>query len=764
MFRLLWKYRASAGVIDCDIDEAQQTIVLGDAAGGVTLLDWNGGVISQTELGGPVWGVSHAYDAAGRLWIAAAIGNKKPRHGIATILRDFSVVAEHRLDRACWDSRVDLAGSRAIFSTWANTLLDVDLANPNGRAYSAPLPAPAYGLAGFSPGVLLVNVAGHGFFTYELSTRHVTLHLSVKGNCYNVVHSHDDSSRIASGSSMGKVILAARGAPKLLPMADAQVTAVVFAGPFLIAGDLGGEIRCFLPAAPHDPISTLSATSGVWHIAYSTRDSLVLLTTATGEVECLHLELEDYQPQAIPRFLASAQAGLHKRRRSLGQVAKGVPSVIVTNALEASWDTLSKAAPEDIERYLVSVLAERQDDRALFLLAQLMSAREQWDATISYLQRIDTRSTYYLPSLLPLARALRATGAVNAAMRVLRANLDRVPRALMKEYAFELGALYEERGDVLSALEFYEMCGSLDWNFRDLQARIQRVRRAPDHRVGRFSDTEVPRTAQEALAEDGLQRVVTENAAQVIANQRTAAYDVITYIKYEFAPPADEVKKIFEFDLVRRFLDSRGITQGRTLDIGCATGRWPLWFSRQGFAATGFDVSDDSIMICRKRSQILGDSVVSFEKRNILDDNLPLGPFDLITCMMGTLNHIEGTLLSRFLGRVHEGLVSGGWFVFSVWNPQSPFVEFLTLDSSTAKARLRANALPADQLRACLQRSGWVDTHIEAFCGLPNVCYSAWDDEFVHPAQVVELDRLLRSKLSERQPQMFFVTCQRPSP
>jgi len=82
----------------------------------------------------------------------------------------------------------------------------------------------------------------------------------------------------------------------------------------------------------------------------------------------------------------------------------------------------------------------------------------------------------------------------------------------------------------------------------------------------------------------------------------TIEYDYIDYVDYDHASGADKVKKILEFETARSCVKEWQIQHGDTLDIGCATGRYPLWFAQQGFNATGYDISPDAIRFCQERA------------------------------------------------------------------------------------------------------------------------------------------------------------------
>jgi SAM-dependent methyltransferase len=232
--------------------------------------------------------------------------------------------------------------------------------------------------------------------------------------------------------------------------------------------------------------------------------------------------------------------------------------------------------------------------------------------------------------------------------------------------------------------------------------------------------------------------------------QRTN-YDLISYIKYANGSPADEAKKHFELRLVEAELRRRAIPLGRSLDIGCATGRYPFWFHSFGFKAHGVDVEPTAIEICRELAR--GASNVSFEVRNILEEGLP-DDYDVITTMMGTFNHIPRGQQDAFLHRIVACLRPGGLFFLSSWNPESPHLGFLSFYGRRDRDQLRSNCRPAPEMVSCMRDAGWADCVAVPFSFLPDDCYNTWP---LQPAQLEVFDSQLRDVLSISDSQMYLI-------
>jgi 2-polyprenyl-3-methyl-5-hydroxy-6-metoxy-1,4-benzoquinol methylase len=235
-------------------------------------------------------------------------------------------------------------------------------------------------------------------------------------------------------------------------------------------------------------------------------------------------------------------------------------------------------------------------------------------------------------------------------------------------------------------------------------------------------------------------------------------YKISSYIKYEFGCFADEVKKALEKSLVYSYIKQwdRFSSSDKllSLDIGCATGRYPSWLASLGFFAYGYDIEDAAIKICRERTSSLAN--VRFEKRNILIDEVEREKFDLVTCMMGTFNHIPLDKRQMFLKKIYDTLTPRGLLLFSSWNPECPYLDYLQFYSRKEREHLNQNLTRSDEIAALLEVCNLRLGAIEHFCFLPNECYHSWEGE-LNMENFMEIDRDLKGKLSSTSSQMYLV-------
>lgn len=752
MLKTLWQQRFQGGVIDCHYHRLKRTIAVGDSSGQVTLLDTNGGLIGQCKLALPVWGVWHDYDERDRVVITAAEASKSPERGAGTLIYEFAVTQRLEFPGPGWDCWVSCVEGRAAFTCWdgkVNVILLDDWLRPS----QYDMGGACFGLKVESPASLLVCVSGIGVRQVDLSTGIQTDALRSPKACYNV--DRGQGGMIICGGSGQSAYLHRSSTTKSLVMMGEGVTAVASAGPFVLVGDLSGCLRVFLACYPNKPLSSIQIDDhGVWHLEFIEEESRLLVAGGSGSLHCLYLDAGRFQEDKLEAFV-SAPFVSGRAAQTLRTFRDAVPTSLITLRLEQQWGDLGPDDLRSAQEFLIDALREGSEPRAYFLLAQSYIEVQQFEEAIRCFQQIDSVSEYYVLSLLPLARAFQAIGLTSSAIRTLRANIERIPTTSTVEFAFELGLLYEVRSDLENAANFFEIVTSLDVSYRDVMRRLRAIQSR-----GQLVPQKEPNGL--SLSTDEMFANGQIPGKAVLGRQRSDFYDLVTYLKYEYAPPADEAKKLFEADLMEQVLSRYRINSGSALDIGCATGRWPMWFSRKGFRAVGFDISPASIQLCKTRAAQAGDNSVRFECRNIVVDQTYFGDYEIITCMMGTFNHVPWDSANQFCRRVFDALVPGGLFVFTSWNPQSPFVHFLSFDGQLAKESLRKNCQPLESLTGLLAGQRFDDIQVVSFCMLPNECYDAWENEFDSIDKLIEADQLLRVRLSSRTAQMFFVTARKP--
>ena len=361
---------------------------------------------------------------------------------------------------------------------------------------------------------------------------------------------------------------------------------------------------------------------------------------------------------------------------------------------------------------------------------------------------------------------------------------------------YNLARSYEAMGEVGEARHFHETIIAYDIDYRDVLARLDALPDAapgprpdtqsrlalPEVRLGWLGSNVVSpeRSAaslQPVLAarlkelggvidwRDRLERGWRRLAAAPSPDSEDEAYwaKLASYLAYDYAPPADEIKKKLDLVHTAALIDEFGMG-GRSLDIGTATGRYPGVLRRLGFQSFGVDLEHVAMRYADGRSRA-GRDPVPF----VVGDGgrLPFRSetFDLITCMMGTLSHIAPDRLPGVLDEIARVLRPGGHLICSTWDPGAAHLDFLAMYTPAQKADLYRNLLSREGLAALVGASGMAALRVEPYCVFPAVVgYDTGYDEDGRPTlrRLMELDLAIRAVNPETHGQLFTLLARKP--
>jgi len=107
--------------------------------------------------------------------------------------------------------------------------------------------------------------------------------------------------------------------------------------------------------------------------------------------------------------------------------------------------------------------------------------------------------------------------------------------------------------------------------------------------------------------------------------------------------------------------------QGKTLDIGCGTGRFLLPLLKQGHQAVGIDSSDAMLDVFRRKPQAAG---IEPDVRHMSFDGYPdSGPFQGIVAFYVIFYFLKTDELRAFFKKAFSLLSPGGLLLFNYYNP-----------------------------------------------------------------------------------------------
>lgn len=203
------------------------------------------------------------------------------------------------------------------------------------------------------------------------------------------------------------------------------------------------------------------------------------------------------------------------------------------------------------------------------------------------------------------------------------------------------------------------------------------------------------------------------------------SYGLINYLKYEYSSNSDSAKKNLEFINFVREIEGFDFNKKVALDIGCATCRYPLFLSEFGFDCTGYDIDRDAIEICKNRIEKSGFDI-NVKRKNIVESALEAGKYSLITCMMGTFDHIPISDKRKFFEWTYGSLSNGGLLVLSTWNKDCDYNGFLGFYSKKDVKSLKYNLISKDDIFELSRETGFSVKKVISFCFLPDVCLDYW--------------------------------------
>jgi SAM-dependent methyltransferase len=766
MLNRVWQKQLAASVIDCHYDEASDTISACDTSGLVIVVDSDAVTHSQIKVSMPAWGVAHILDKSGDPLIAVAEARKANGSGVSeggalTVASESGVRMHARIRAPCWD--VALVSGSIWCSSWGGEIFQAALEpTPEEGMHPVAVDGQAYGLAPADDphgggAKLLACVAGRGVIALDPDSRVVSgVVLRAPTAAYNVITR--GLTTVAGSTDRGMVIVNAAGERsgiRSLPLGGQVSALALVADEFFVAGDLDGSVALFHLSRLDRPLAGMTLPGGVWNLSSDSRTGRVYAACGDGHLYALELSLDaDLSKRRVESLRHATRSPL-----TLGTLMDATTSLIeISIALaevDAAWSDYSSADLQVLATALKRWSAEYPSARVSYRLGMVELEREKWDDAIVALQQIDQTSDTYAASLLPLADAFDHIGSTRTAVNVLKANLDRFPATALLEVLFKVGQLSENSGDLEGALTAYEAVSFHDHSYPGVRDVLARLRPASTSGLAR----------SEPSAEMHHTLDVSEDTPTRLGSRRRLAYDQISYIQYEYGPPADEAKKLLEEHEMAGVLSRQFSESGRSLDIGCATGRWPIWFSRRGWTATGYDISEHAIEICERRAQQMPPEQrpLAFRRHDICEGALEVEMFDLVSTMMGTFNHIPHELLSSFLQGIWDSLRPGGTLIFTSWNAQSRFCDFLNLDGERAKESMRRNSLQEHEIAGRLAEADFEGISMVPIVFLPNACYDVWEDDLGNPAEsFIKLDEVLRQHVAVNKAQMHFYSVNKP--
>jgi len=750
---------------------------------GQTLLD-------PLECDNEVWSVS--VDSAGR-FIAAGTASKNPSDGtLLCYLKTGRRLLRQELGAPVWAVSLSPSGNILAATTWRGELLAFQR---RGQTFQLLLReslqeaiSGCYGVRAFDDGIIAAGIYDVGIVTIDTASRDRRLYPLPTG-IYNLAGSESSQSLMA-GTREGSVAVFNRSGISLVHERDISVSdrpicgvATDATGSVIFAGSFDGVVSCLTRQG--DFIWQIDCGGEVWSVDCNL--DATVLAVGSGDGNCYVIE-HSCSAGALQELMTDSASSVdwNDSGISLGLSCGATSFVLDRLESAASTNLGSSQNIEDVLHRLLRLAPTEVTDDVVLRAAQLYSTLGLHERSIELCQSLAASPELQSSALKLAGDGFRALGFSSAAQSSYRRATEGLVTTQGARLLYDLAWSYEERGQVLEAIKHYEFLLSWDITHRDALKRIEVLRRADPER-GFFEENldytmitvsmlgpDVPKDNE---TDSSLSPILTARLAELSLppEERTVlfealdqldqlkvfsesdlpplAYDLAAYTKYEYAPPEDTVKKHLEMTSVVVALAGREIR--RSLDIGTATCRYPQFLGRLGVPETfGIDISRHGFDHMRSR----GMTFDRFIQGNGLQLPLPDNSVEVVTCMMGTLNHIPADNRASLLAEAHRVLQQGGLLLCGIWDTDCPYQSFLTMYNEVEKEGFRARPFNAEGFHLAASEGGFSATAMQRFCCFP--------DQFVYDLKLdtlnldaiqrlCDIDLAVRSRVPSAPSQMF---------
>ncbi|MGW7256496.1 methyltransferase domain-containing protein [Streptomyces sp. NPDC054834] len=391
----------------------------------------------------------------------------------------------------------------------------------------------------------------------------------------------------------------------------------------------------------------------------------------------------------------------------------------------------------------------RHDVRAAFEAGRALAAAGEHRAAVGLLQAAADDTRLRSRALHMVGESFHRLGADSAAAIAYEQAALSGPGEDDKRLLYDSARALQERGRYAEAAGRFETLLAWDATYRDAWKRHE------DSRIRAGSP------APDAVRPHGSSALVRDLETRGLlgdSNSRIEAYDALFYVQFDHTGVHDSAKKRLE--LVQLLTAIGEVSAVATsLDVGSGTMRYPQVLNRFGVQSYGIDLSDAGIRVCVDERWAGRFAVADGTAMPFRD-----GCFDLVTCMMGTVNHLSAAQRERFLAESFRTLRPGGLLAVSAWDPACRFQTFLSFYSPAEMAQLRAQLTERESLRAECMAAGFSDVRATPFCTFPDWLVTgagASGTNADHLAWLADLDRDRTAHDPTLSGQMFLLSARR---
>ena len=701
-----------------------------------------------------VWCV--ACDAAGVKFLAGT-ANKKPARGNLYAF-DADGTQQHilNIEAPIWGVSLSPNGIFAACTSWNGHIylfkqesgkFELTWKTPNTLSSAG-----CYGVRVNDRGRVYAAIYDQGIYSVSPTLSEDSVLVATNIGLYNIAKPNGSQDQIHAGARDGSVVVVSQqevenhnksSANSLRQISTRPLCAVATCegGKIIATGSFDGTVR----AIAHDetPLWQYRTGGEVWSLAMSQDARLTVVGSGDHQVHLIEkdctvggwTELESLRKSDSP----NAQESYVTAAIQMG--AMQVATVLLDQPKRNTKTLLSAAS-------LLETEPENPD--YLYLAGQLYAAAsgpENTTKAISLFQKCAKHPELEAQALTLAARLFSRQGKKKAAGALMRRATSTAPDHEGLRVHYDLARNYEDHGMHDKAKPLYELIASWDVNFKDAYARIdlpqEKLHEAAKARTLDYTgltvtslgpdapnrknvdDTMLPVLAarsrelhEPAQSPKTLTRALDKMLELDAFGKESSAslgFDLVMYANYEDGSLEDTVKKHLEMMNVFAVVEKLKLTT--SLDIGTATCRYPRTFSKCGINTTGVDISADGYEFLQwAKINYEGDFSIENGASLPYDDE----SFDLVTCMMGTINHVDDHTQPEVVHNAYRVARTGAVVIFSVWESDCPFQSFLSIYSQFEKDLLFQKSVTSSEIQTLFLDVGLRDVQTIPFCHFPD--------------------------------------------
>lgn len=408
---------------------------------------------------------------------------------------------------------------------------------------------------------------------------------------------------------------------------------------------------------------------------------------------------------------------------------------------------------------------------------------------IFHFQHAARDSTYTSKAMIHCAASFSAEKLPTATAACYRRAREQQIDSDTKRVLYNLGSAYEDIKQWDGAISHFQLLASWDINYRDIWDRLEKMvsifksfacpveqagsdftsltigligPNAPKKDIADELKSVLQARTAEVLIQPGERERVAHIIQELRSNQRFCRgitgrgldYDQELFLKYDYSLPEDETKKFLE-TVNLLYLLGESVPQV-TLDVGSATGRYPMLMKWIGAESYGLDIEPSAVEYAT--AQVAADGFPKYIVGDARDLPFKSPKFDLATCMMGTFAHVPRQDQQRTINQMFDALLPGGHLAVSTWDMDCSHLSYLSIYNERQKDLIRENSPSIEGMRELLTEAGFQEVQVRPFCMLPQIAVYDLGIENLRSGDIqlaAQADLAVRSLYPDKHGEMF---------